>query len=44
MKEKVFKTLDEQIEILEKKNLKIDDVDYADIDNTQNKPESKSNC
>ncbi len=29
MKEKVFKTLDEQIEILEKKNLKIDDVDYA---------------
>ena len=29
MKEKVFKTLDEQIDILEKKNLKIDDVDYA---------------
>ena len=29
MKEKVFKTLDEQIDILQKKNLKIDDVDYA---------------
>ena len=29
MKEKVFKTLDEQIQILENKELKIDDVNYA---------------
>jgi len=29
MKEKVFKTLDEQIEILERKNIKIPDVEYA---------------
>lgn len=29
MKEKVFKTLDEQIEILERKQLKIEDVNYA---------------
>lgn len=29
MKEKVFKTLDEQIEILENKNIKIPDVEYA---------------
>ena len=29
MKEKVFKTLDEQIEILEHKNIKIPDVEYA---------------
>ena len=29
MKEKIFKTLDEQIEILEEKGLIIEDVDYA---------------
>ena len=29
MKEKVFKTLEEQITILTKKNLQIDDIDYA---------------